>query len=163
MILQHAENDTIWDEKKTYFIKSIWNLYDINLFTPEQNGHHFTDDSSKYISIKEKSVFWFKFHWSLFLRVPLANIGPDDGMVPKTTDKPLSEPMLTQFTDIDGIVQDWSIPVANALGVLQHDDVIKWRHFPRYWPSVWGFHRSPVNSLHKGQWRGALMFSLICA
>ena len=26
-----------------------------------------------------------------------------------------------------------------------------------------GIHRSPVNSLHKGQWRGALMFSLICA
>ena len=25
------------------------------------------------------------------------------------------------------------------------------------------FHRSPVNSPHKGQWRGALMFSLICA
>ena len=24
-------------------------------------------------------------------------------------------------------------------------------------------HRSPVNSSHKGQWRGALMFSLICA
>ena len=23
--------------------------------------------------------------------------------------------------------------------------------------------RSPVNSPHKGQWRGALMFSLICA
>ena len=30
-----------------------------------------------------------------------------------------------------------------------HDDVIKWKYFPRYWP-------------HKGQWRGALMFSLIC-
>ena len=26
-----------------------------------------------------------------------------------------------------------------------------------------GIHRSPVNSPHKGQWRGALMFSLICA
>ena len=25
-----------------------------------------------------------------------------------------------------------------------------------------GIHRSPVNSQHKGQWRGALMFSLIC-
>ena len=25
-----------------------------------------------------------------------------------------------------------------------------------------GIHRSPVNSLHKGQWRGALMFPLIC-
>ena len=40
-----------------------------------------------------------------------------------------------------------------------------WRHqmetFPRYWPFVRGIHRSPVNSLHKDQWRGALMFSLI--
>ena len=44
-----------------------------------------------------------------------------------------------------------------------HDDVIKWKHFPRYWPFVRGIHRSPVNSQHKGQWRGALMFSLICA
>ena len=34
--------------------------------------------------------------------------------------------------------------------------------FPRYWPFVRGIHRSPVNYLHKGQWRGALMFSLIC-
>ena len=46
--------------------------------------------------------------------------------------------------------------------VLLHDDVIKWKHFPRYWPFVRGIHRSPVNSPHKGQWRGALMFSLIC-
>ena len=35
-----------------------------------------------------------------------------------------------------------------------HDDVINWKHFPRNWPFV--------NSPHKGQWRGALMFSLIC-
>ena len=45
---------------------------------------------------------------------------------------------------------------------MSHDDVIKWKHFPRYWPFVRGIHRSPVNSPHKGQWRGALMFSLIC-
>ena len=44
-----------------------------------------------------------------------------------------------------------------------HDNVIKWKHFPRYWPFVRGIHRPPVNSPHKGQWRGALMFSLICA
>ena len=44
-----------------------------------------------------------------------------------------------------------------------HDDVIKWKYFPRYWPFVRGIHRSPVNSPHKCQWRGALMFSLICA
>ena len=42
-----------------------------------------------------------------------------------------------------------------------HDDVINWKHFPRYWPFVRGIHRPPVNSPHKGQWRGALMFSLI--
>ena len=43
-----------------------------------------------------------------------------------------------------------------------HDDVIKWKHFPRNWPFVLGIHRPPVNSPHRGQWRGALMFSLIC-
>ena len=31
------------------------------------------------------------------------------------------------------------------------------------WPFVRGIHRSPVNSPHKSQWRGALMFPLICA
>ena len=46
--------------------------------------------------------------------------------------------------------------------VCFHDDVIKWKHFPRYWPFVQGIHWSPVDSPHKGQWRGALMFSLIC-
>ena len=35
--------------------------------------------------------------------------------------------------------------------------------FLRYWPFVQGIHRSPVNSPHKGQWRGVLIFSLICA
>ena len=43
-----------------------------------------------------------------------------------------------------------------------HDDVIKWKHFPRNWPFVRESHRSLVNSPHKGQWRGALMFSVIC-
>ena len=45
----------------------------------------------------------------------------------------------------------------------QHDDVIKWKHFPRYWPFVRGIHPSRVNSPHNGKWRGALMFSMICA
>ena len=39
-----------------------------------------------------------------------------------------------------------------------HDDVIKWKHFPRHWAFVQGIHRSPVNSPRKGQWRGALLF-----
>ena len=50
-----------------------------------------------------------------------------------------------------------------APGYHNDDDVIKWNYLPRYWPFVWGIHRSPVNSPHKGQRRGALVFSLICA
>ena len=42
-----------------------------------------------------------------------------------------------------------------------------WRHqmeiFPCYWPFVRGTHRSPVDSPHKGQWRGPLVFFFICA
>ena len=53
---------------------------------------------------------------------------------------------------------EWQIYILKS-----HDDVIKWKYFPRYWPLVQGINRSPVNSPHKGQWRGALMFSLICA
>ena len=41
-----------------------------------------------------------------------------------------------------------------------------WRHqmetFSALVVLVWVIHRSPVNSPHKSQWRGTLMFSLIC-
>ena len=43
-----------------------------------------------------------------------------------------------------------------------HDDVIKWKHFPRCWPFVRKIYRLPVISPQKGQWRGALMF-FICS
>ena len=46
--------------------------------------------------------------------------------------------------------------------VISHDDVVKWKHFPRHWPFVRGIHRWPVNSPHIGQGRGALVYSLIC-
>ena len=32
---------------------------------------------------------------------------------------------------------------------VKHDDVIKWKQFPRHWPFVRGIHRWPVNSPHK--------------
>ena len=50
-----------------------------------------------------------------------------------------------------------------SLSARGYDDIIKWKHFLPYWPFERGIHWSPVNSHHKGQWRGALMFSLICA
>ena len=36
-----------------------------------------------------------------------------------------------------------------SICLFPHDDVIKWKHFPRYWPFVRGIHRSPVNFPHK--------------
>ena len=52
--------------------------------------------------------------------------------------------------------QQWNIQ-PNCTERGNHDDVIKWKHFPRYWSFLQGIHP------HKGQWRRALMFSLICA
>ena len=66
---------------------------------------------------------------------------------------------LIRIIDVFYDISDWDDNIRKE----DHDDVIKWKHFPRYWPFVRGIHRSPVNSSHKGQWRGALMFSLICA
>ena len=52
---------------------------------------------------------------------------------------------------------------AHALIPILHDNVIKWKYFPRYWPFVRRINWSPEYSPHKGLWRRALMFSLICA
>ena len=69
----------------------------------------------------------------------------------------MTEHMRNAILDIN----HYSIPM--AISVLSiHNDNFKWEHLPRYWPFVRGIHGSPVNSPHKGQWRGTLMFSLIC-
>ena len=65
------------------------------------------------------------------------------------------------FNITDRIMWYFFAYCSNAL-VSHHDDVIKWKHFTRYWPFVRRIHRSPVKSPQKGQWHGALMFSLIC-
>ena len=65
--------------------------------------------------------------------------------------------------DIFARSSSWMIDyMERSMSCPKHDDVIKWKQFPRYWSFVRGIYRSPVNSPHKGQWRGALMFSLIC-
>ena len=73
-------------------------------------------------------------------------------------------------------LQPWNKIYSRKVGRLSHNDKLRyfqcgqsschdnswWRHqtetFPRYWPFVRGIHRSPVDSHHKFQWRGALMF-----
>ena len=51
--------------------------------------------------------------------------------------------------------------VVSFVNIREHNDVINWKLFLRYWPFVRGIRRSPVNSAYKGQWCGGLMFSLV--
>ena len=65
---------------------------------------------------------------------------------------------------IGGIWQKMIRPVESTVSEhikfeVYHDDVIKWKLFRVAGPLC----GSPVNPPHKGQWRGALIFSLICA
>ena len=62
------------------------------------------------------------------------DIGSGNGLMPPGSTS-LLEPMLTSFCrQISGMLDKCS---------LVHHDVIKWKHFPYYWPFVRGIHRSP--------------------
>ena len=64
--------------------------------------------------------------------------------------------------------QDHWGPCISHIVCMPYDNKLDswWRHqmetFSALLAICTGVHRSPVNSPHKGQWRGALMFSLIC-
>ena len=62
---------------------------------------------------------------------------------------------------ITGFTRSCQLPVKKI------SSISLWHHqletFPRYWPFVRAIHRSPMDSPHKGQWRGALVFFFICA
>ena len=69
---------------------------------------------------------------------------------------------LTHNDDKVGIMTVFCFKCRSSAGKTQlyffwHDDVIKWKRFPHYWCFVRGIHRWPVDSLHKGHWRGALI------
>ena len=73
----------------------------LNSSQREQNGRHFADDISKYIFFNEK--------FFILIRIPLkcVSMSPNDNAWElvqvmawrRIGDKPLPEPMLTQFTD----------------------------------------------------------------
>ena len=128
-------------------------------------------------------VLCFKFLWKVFL---IDNMLPLIQIVGwcQTSEKPLNEPATTyrqtsnishtlvcnklaDHSDVVGAGPIGAVPTTSSSSTKQltsidcaktiHDNVIKRKHFPRYWPFVRGIHQLPVNSPHKGQWRGALM------
>ena len=163
-------------------------LVPCNLITlrPRQNGRHFADEIFKWIFLNENVWIWIPIKITLKF-VPQGPINNIPALVQimvwrRPGDKPLSGPMTLRVPTHTCVTRpQWVIHIClNTFRIhlcayihksesvqmylcVWHDDVIKWKHFPRYWPFVRGIHRSPVNSPHKGQWRGALMFTLICA
>ena len=70
--------------------------------------------------------------------------------------------MMSPWDQLTPFILFWRVGWKKMIRHNFHDYVIKWKHFLHYWPFVQGIHMSPVNSPHKGQWRRALMVSLIC-
>ena len=95
--------------------------------------------------------FLFEFHRSLFWRIILTiNNG--------TNDVSLHQPASMVHVPVCSPME-----IGPPGGSSRPTAMMTSSNFPRYWHFVRGIHRSRVNSPHKGQWRGALVFSLICA
>ena len=99
-------------------------------------------------------------------------MGPTWG--PPGSCRPQMDPMLAPWTLLSGQFQVVrSVPCVRSLSLVTYMFYTRmaliswWRHqmetFSALLAFVRGIHRSPVNSPNKGQLRGALMFSLICA
>ena len=86
-----------------------------------------------------------------------------DPVLPECTLISLPEGAGGMNKTVDILCATHSVIFSRICSCSWHNDVIKWKHFPRHWPFVRRIHRWPVNSPHKGQWRGALIFSLIYA
>ena len=66
---------------------------------------------------------------------------------------------ITALAKLRSVYYHTILSTTGNIFVTHVHDVIKWKHFPRYWPFVLGIHLSSVNFPHKGQWRGASKFS----
>ena len=88
--------------KTLFFIplQSMIILY-LNSSPPGQNGRHFTDDVFKYIFMNKKSCIFIRISLKFVPKGPIANTSALVLVMAwrRTGDKPLPEPMLTQFTD----------------------------------------------------------------
>ena len=124
---------------------------------PEQNCRRFADDIIKCISLIKT--------FCIFIKIPLNFVhkgfkGQNKAALLQII--PGRQKAPSYYLNPNGLVHCGNASICLIVLIIvtlwDHDDVIKWTYFPRYWPFVRGIHRSPVNSPHKGQWRGALMF-----
>ena len=97
------------------------------------------------------SVRWDHFHTQFILRGPLHAQSPISTILTLKIYRRFSV-SLQEITTVSGIsvryVENKIVCDAQSY-IASPDGVIKWKHFPRYWPFVRGIHRSSVNPLTK--------------
>ena len=121
----------------------------VNSLRPRQNGRHFADDIFKCIFLNENVWIPIKISLKFVPKGPIDNIPALVQIMAwrRPGDKPLSEPMMVSLpTHICVARPQWVKALMNGYipyeTVEVHDDVIKWKHFPRNWSFVQGIHRS---------------------
>ena len=74
---------------------------DVDTTKPEQNGRHLADDIFKYIFLNEKFRILIRISLKFVLKVPIDNKSVLVQVMAwrRKGDKPLREPMLSEFTD----------------------------------------------------------------
>ena len=85
--------------------------------------------------IKTLVTYWISSSWQVFPRLRCCDTCQ----------------ILMWLNNLTGTVMRSKIhPTEKLTNRNSHDDVIKWKHFPRYWPFEQGIHWSTVYSPHKG-------------
>ena len=130
-------NEFSWQTCFDHHVESFICICYFNTLRPRQNGRHFPDDIFKSIFLnKNISEFWFRFHWSWFPTVQLT-------IFQHWIRKWLDAGQATSHYLNQWCLVYWRIYALLGLNDLinDHDNVIKWKHFPRYWPFVRGIPR----------------------
>ena len=112
---------------------------------------HFVSKSGKCWLLDYHIVAW----WCRTATKHLVNICSGNGLLPDGT-KPIPDPKLIKLIIISEVFLVSTQGLKDMLKISILDTW--WRHQMETFSAL----LSPVNSPHKGQWRGALMFSLIC-
>ena len=90
------------NEKMAKYVVEWYNAISLfNTLRPRQNGRHFADDTFKRIFLNENVGISIKISPKFVPKGPVNNIPASVQIMAwrRTGDKPLSEPMMTQFND----------------------------------------------------------------
>ena len=107
-----------------------------NTLRPRQKFDTFQVTYSNVFSWVKFVVFWFKFCWNLLLMIQsITNQHWRQAIIWANDNLDYMKPIC--FTGSQWVKQTGVKATKHGMKKV-HDDVIKWKHFPRYWPFVRG-------------------------